>query len=472
MAHDACFLSALELLALYRRLELSPLEATRAVIERIAQLNPRVNALYHVDFERALAAARSAETRWLKRAPKGLLDGVPVTVKDSIYVAGMPTFHGTRACADLPNPRQDCPASARLREHGAVLLGKSTMPDLGVIASGVSSLYGVTRNPWNLQRSSGGSSSGAGAALAAGFGPLALGSDIGGSVRIPAAFCGVAALKPSFGRVPLLEPWTGLVVGPMARTVADTALLLNVISAPDDKDYTALPWEGRDFLERLDDDVQGLKLGLLTDIGFGLPVTPDVRMRVEAAAVVLASLGATVEAMPAIFDEDPEPHFDRMMKACASYEFHLLDADAQEAVPPEIREWCRSGASMSAADLTRAQFGIGELRRRVLNACRAYDYVLAPTMPVTAYAADLPWPPGGTRHNPFCFPFNLSQQPALSVCCGLSSQGLPVGMQIIGKRFDDAGVLRVGRAYEAARPRLPRPPALDSLVRITVDEPA
>lgn len=427
------------------------MEVTRAVLERVAEVNPSVNALYFLDAEGAFAAARNAEARWLRGEPKGLLDGVPVTLKDSIFVAGMPTFHGSRACADLAAPERDSPATARLREHGAVILGKTTMPDFGVVASGVSSLHGLTRNPWRLEANSGGSSSGAGAAVAAGFGPLAVGSDIGGSVRIPAAFCGIVGFKPSYGRVPLAEPWPGLVAGPMARTVADTGLLLNVISGADENDYTALPWEARDYLKDIDAGVWGRRFGLLTDIGFGLPVERDVLELVQAAAALLAGAGAIVEPMPPIFHEDPEPCFDRMMQAYAWSDFRLLGREQQGSVLPEVREWCRAGEAMSAAELTNAYIGIGNTRRRALTACARYDYVIAPTMAVAPYAAELAWPPGGTRHNPFCFPFNLSEQPALSVCCGFTRNGLPVGLQIIGKRFDDAGVLRVGRAYEAAR---------------------
>ena len=241
----------------------------------------------------------------------------------------------------------------------------------------------------------------------------------------------------------------------MARSVADTALLLNVISGADATDYTALPWDGRDYLDGIDAGVRGLRFGLLLDIGFGLAVTREGRTRIEGAAALFTSLGATVEPMPPIFDHDPEPDFDRMMRAYAWTDFGALSAEQQEAVLPEIGDWCREGESMSANDLTRATIAIGDMRRCVLAACASYDYVLAPSMAVEPYAAELPWPPGGTRHNPFCFPFNLSEQPALSVCCGFSGSGLPVGLQIIGKRFDDAGVLRVGRAYEAARGPLP-----------------
>src|SRR5438552_9764204 len=232
-ADDLCFLSARELVSRYRARSLSPVEVTRAILDRIALINPHINALYYVDAEGALAAARGAEGRWQRGMPMGVLDGVAVTLKDSIRVAGMPTPNGTRAFADRPNEPEDSPVTARLREHGAIIVGKTTMPDLGMIPSGISSLHGVTRNPWNRERNSGGSSAGAGAAVASGLGPLAVGSDIGGSVRIPAAFCGIVGLKPSYGRVPIADPWPALVAGPMARSVADVALLLGVISLPD-----------------------------------------------------------------------------------------------------------------------------------------------------------------------------------------------------------------------------------------------
>jgi aspartyl-tRNA(Asn)/glutamyl-tRNA(Gln) amidotransferase subunit A len=390
----------------------------------------------------------------------GALDGVPVTLKDSVYAAGMPTPHGTKAVDSLVPETDDAPATARLREHGAVILGKTTMPDFGMIASGISSHHGVTRNPWNLQRNSGGSSSGAGVAVAAGLGPLAVGSDIGGSIRIPSAFCGTVGLKPSYGRVPLMKPWTALVAGPMARTVSDVALMLGVISRPDLRDYTALPWDERDYLDQIDNGVRGLRLGLSLDFGCGLAVEPDVRERVEAAARLFVELGAIVEPMPPIFQHDPEPDFDRMLQAYAWADFSPLRLEQQAAVLPEIAAWCRKGQGMSAEELTSVTVRIGETRRQVIAACAPYDYVITPTMAIEAFAAELPWPQGGTQHNPFCFPFNLSEQPALSVCCGLTRNGLPVGLQIVGRRFDDAGVLRVGRAFESARARLPDMPDL------------
>jgi aspartyl-tRNA(Asn)/glutamyl-tRNA(Gln) amidotransferase subunit A len=460
MKDEVCFLSAEELALRYRRRELSPREVTQAVLDRIESVNPRINALHFVDSDGAMAAAAAAEERWRRNEPLGELDGIPVTLKDSIPVAGMPMPWTARRGAGRFGSEGDAPSARRLREAGAVLIGKTTMPDLGMIPSGISSAYGVTRNPWNLERNSGGSSSGAGAAVAAGLGALAVGSDMGGSVRIPAAFCGIVGLKPSYGRVPLADPWQALVAGPMARSVGDLARMLTLIARPDPRDYTSLPWDDRDYLAHLDAGVRGLRIGLMLDIGFGIPVQEEVRALVESAAAAFGLLGAAVEPMPPIFDEDPEPDFDRMMQAYAWAEFDLLGPEERSWVMPEIADWCRQGESLGAVALTRASIGIGETRRRVIAATAPYDLVLSPTMGMAAFDANLPWASGGSRHNPFCFPFNLSEQPAVSICCGFTASGLPVGLQIVGRRFDDAGVLRAARAYESVRPPLPRRPRL------------
>src|SRR5689334_12160613 len=235
-------LSAVELGGAFARGELSPVEAARAQLERIERWEPRINAMYRVSADPALAAAREAETRWRAHEPRSPLDGVPITIKENIYTRGDPAPIGTRANEDLPPQKDDAPAAARVREAGCVILGKTTMPDYGMLSSGVSSLHGITRNPWNLERNPSGSSSGAGAAAVAGYAPLHLGTDIGGSVRLPATHCGIFALKPSLGRVPVNPPYMGRVVGPMTRTVKDAALLMNHITRPDARDFMSLPY--------------------------------------------------------------------------------------------------------------------------------------------------------------------------------------------------------------------------------------
>src|SRR3954469_8335161 len=270
-------LSAAELGAAFARGELSPVDVARAQLERIAHWEPRINAMYRVSADTALSEARSAEARWRAHEPRSALDGVPITIKENIYTRGDPAPIGTRANDDAAPQPTDAPPAARAREAGCVLLGKTTMPDYGMLSSGVSSLHGITRNPWRLDRNTSGSSSGAAAAAAAGYAPLHIGTDIGGSVRLPATHCGLFALKPSLGRVPIVPPYLGRVAGPMTRNVADAALLMNVIAAPDARDFMSLPADGSDFMRALDElDPRGLRIAFLPDMGVGLPVQREV----------------------------------------------------------------------------------------------------------------------------------------------------------------------------------------------------
>ena len=441
---------AFELVEQYRAKTVSPVEVIASVFARIDAYNPTINALYVLDRSGAMAAAKASEARWRRSEPAGLLDGVPATIKDHIPTRGMPSPNGSRGTDQNQPWDVDAPLTSRLREHGAVIVGKTTMPDFGMIASGISSLHGTTRNPWDTSRNSGGSSSGAGAAVAAGFGQLAVGTDIGGSVRIPSSFCGIVGLKPSYGRVPFHEPWPWFVAGPMARTVTDVALLLRVLAEPDPRDYAALPYDARDYVAGLEDAAPEPRIGLLHDIGFGLPLDPQIAACLQETAGVLERLGAHVEPMPAIFAENPEPHFDRLLQVRANVTFRALSPAQRSGVLPEIAAWCRRADDLSADDLMRSIIQTGEIRARTLAACAAFDYVVLPTMPVLPYAAELPWPPSGTAHNQYCFPFNMSEQPALSINAGFSMEGLPIGVQIVGRRFDDQGVLRLARRLEAA----------------------
>src|SRR3954452_15115066 len=260
-------LSAAELGAAFARGELSPVDVARAQLERIAHWEARINAMYRVSADTALSEARAAEARWRAREPRSALDGVPITLKENIYTRGDPAPIGTRANEDAPAQGADAPPAARVREAGGVILGKTTMPDYGMLSSGVSSLHGITRNPWRLERNTSGSSSGAAAAAVAGYAPLHLGTDIGGSVPLPATHCGIFALKPSLGRVPVYPPYLGRATGPMTRTVADAALLMNVLSRPDPRDFMSLPHTPHDYLQGLDQlDVRALKIGFLPDM--------------------------------------------------------------------------------------------------------------------------------------------------------------------------------------------------------------
>src|SRR3954466_15835190 len=291
-------LSAAQLAAAFAHGELSPVDVARAQLERIALWEPRINALYRISADTALAEAREAETRWRAHEPRSALDGVPVTLKENIYTRGDPAPIGTRANEDAAGQTADSPPAARVREAGCVILGKTTMPDYGMLSSGLSSLHGITRNPWNLERNTSGWRSGAGSAAAARYAPLHLGTDIGGSVRLPATHCGIFALKPSLGRVPVHPPYLGRVTGPMTRDVLDAALLLNQIAKPDVRDYMSLPREQPDYAATLEQFApKGLRIGFLADMGVGLAVDPQVLAAAEAAARALAGAGCEVQSM-------------------------------------------------------------------------------------------------------------------------------------------------------------------------------
>src|SRR5688500_11336100 len=279
--------SATEISSAYSSGELSPVQLVRALLERIVAWEPRINAMYRLHSDAALEQARASEARWREGRPLSPLDGVPLTIKENIVTRGDPAPIGTRANEDTPPQGADAPAAARVREAGCVILGKTTMPDFGMLSSGLSSLHGITRNPWRLDRNPSGSSSGAGAAAAAGYAPLHLGTDIGGSVRLPAAHCGIFALKPSLGRVPVHPPYMGRVAGPMTRSVRDAALLMSIVARPDARDFMSLPPQECGFAELRAVEPRGLRIGVLADIGAGLPVVPDVRAALEAAADTL-----------------------------------------------------------------------------------------------------------------------------------------------------------------------------------------
>jgi len=412
-----------------------------------------------VDEVGALAQASESEARWRAGEPLSALDGVPITIKDNIPVKGIPTPVGT-AAGDMTPAAADSPPSARVREAGCIILGKTTMPDFGMLVSGLSSLHGITRNPWNLARNAGGSSSGGGAGLVAGYAPLALGTDIGGSVRLPAAYNGVFALKPSLGRVPIYPPFLGRVVGPMTRTVADAALLMTALTRPDPRDYMALPYEAIDWPGRLAGDVasavKGKKLGLVLDIGIGLKPQPAVRAAIEAAARAFEGAGATVEPVAPFLTAEIAAGLDGFFQGRLLADLQLLAPDRQAKVLPFILTWCRRAEKLSAVDAARNLALVMLMREKAVAATEPYDFLITPTSPIAAYAAEEATPGNDPlrpfEHIGFTVPFNMSEQPAASICAGYDQDGMPIGLQIVGHRFDDVGVLRMASAYEGMRP--------------------
>ena len=447
-------LGAVELLAAYAARTLSPVEVARAVLANIAAWEPRLCATYALDAAAALAQAEASQARWLANAPIGTLDGVPAMIKENIATRGTPVPLGT-AATELVPAAADAPPAARLREAGAVILGKTTMPDYGMLSSGLSSFHPLARNPWDLRRNPGGSSAGAAAGAAAGYGPLHVGTDIGGSVRLPAGWCGIFTLKPSLGRIPIQPPYAGRVAGPMTRTVADAALMMGVLSRPDTRDTMSLPHQDIAW-SQLDRPLRGLKLGLLMDAGWGLPVEPEVQAAVEAAARAFEGAGAIVEPVAPFMTREMIDGMDRFWRCRAWMDIAALPEARRAKVLPFIVEWARGGAALSGAQVFHGYSQMGAMREAAVAACRPFDALLSPTAPMPAFAAELPCPTNDParpfEHIAFTLPYNMSEQPAASINCGYTGDGLPIGLQIIGARHDDLGVLQLARAWEQMRP--------------------
>jgi aspartyl-tRNA(Asn)/glutamyl-tRNA(Gln) amidotransferase subunit A len=450
--------TARELLSAYSERELSPVDVVRHFFTRIDAWEPRINAMYRIDRDGALEQARASEKRWQAGEPLSVLDGVPVTIKDNIHTRGDPSPIGTRANEDAPPQPSDAPPAARVREAGGVILGKTTMPDYGMLSSGLSSLHGITRNPWRLDRNTSGSSSGAAAAAVARYAPLHIGTDIGGSLRLPATHCGIFALKPSLGRVPVHPPYMGRVAGPMTRTVADACLLMNVLTGPDARDFMSLPGGDFDFSSVKPIASKTLRIGFLPDMGVGLAVHPEVRAAAESAATALAGAGCTVESIRSFLTEEMFDGVCRFFEARSYNEYMHLPKAKQERVLPFIVEWCTwRAARFSGRDVMQAYTDIVSMREAAVAAAQPYDFLLSPTSPILPYEAELP-APGSDPHNAlphiaFTVAYNMSEQPAASINWSYSSERLPIGIQLIGKRFDDTGVLSLAKLVEELRPR-------------------
>jgi aspartyl-tRNA(Asn)/glutamyl-tRNA(Gln) amidotransferase subunit A len=449
--------SATDLAAGYAQGTWSPVEATQAVLAQIDRCEPALHALYALDADAALAQARASEARWRAGTPLGPLDGVPGTLKENIATRGCP-MPGGSAAADLSPLDWDAPAAARWREAGLVLLAKTTMPDWGMLSSGLSSFHATARNPWRTDCTPGGSSAGAGAAAAAGYGPLHVGTDIGGSVRLPAGWCGLVGLKPSVGRVPIKPTYAGRVAGPMTRTVADCAALMGVISRPDARDPSALPYQPIAW-RQLERPLKGLKLGLLLDAGWGLPVQPAVRAAIEAVARAFEAEGAIVAPLAPFCTRAMADGMDRFWRMRSWLDLQALPAERAARVLPYIRDWVATGATLSGPDVFTGYSQMAALRDAALAASAPFDFVLSPTSPVPAFPADwaspLNDPARPFEHIAFTLPYNMSEQPALSINAGFTPDGLPIGLQISGARHDDLGVLQLAQAWETLRGPMP-----------------
>jgi aspartyl-tRNA(Asn)/glutamyl-tRNA(Gln) amidotransferase subunit A len=456
---DMSRLTAADLLRLYRRGDLSPVTLVRDILDRIERFEPAINAFVVIEADRALGQARASEARWAKREPQGLLDGIPVTIKDIVDMEGLPTRFGSLTTSTAP-ARQDAPAVARLREEGAVFLGKTTLPEFGWIGACHSPLTGITRNPWDLSRTPGGSSGGAAAAALLNLGVMHHGTDAAGSIRIPAAFTGVFGIKPSYGRVPAY-PASAMTTlahqGPLTRTVHDAALMLTVMSGPDARDTTAWNTPAPDFRIGLEDGVRGLRIAWSPRLGYVEDIDADVEAAAARAAGRFSDLGAIVEEVDPGF-ADPTDMLREIWYAVSSTIVDATPEADRDTMDPGYLAIARQGARFSLGDYFAAQRHRAEFTQTMIAFHQLYDLLLTPQMPTPAIEAGLVTPADGRfgeewiGWSPYTYPFNLTQQPAASVPCGFSGDGLPVALQIVGPPRRDDLVLRAARAYESLAP--------------------
>ena len=455
--HD---LSAIDLIAGFRAKQFSPSEVLEDVLAHIAVWEPHLKALYAFDPDRARAAAKASSERWQKGEPAGALDGVPTTIKENIATYGVPVPVGAATTKLVPAPA-DAPPAARLREAGAVIFSKTTMPDYGMLSSGLSSFHPLTRNPWDLSKNPGGSSAGAGAAAAAGYGPLHLGTDIGGSVRLPACWCGLVALKPSLGRIPIDPPYVGRVAGPMTRTVDDAALMMSVLSKPDRRDGMSLP--PNDFnWKALDLPPRKLRIGLMLDLGVGQALENAVREVAVTAARAFEAAGAEVAEVPGVLTREMLDGLDAFWRARSWDDLSRLAPEDRAKALPYIYKWAEGGAKLSGVDVIRGFNATMAIRAAAAKLFADVDYVISPVSPVVNFAAELASPINDPakpfEHICYTVPWNMAENPAASINGGYDAKGFPIGVQIIGRRFDDLGVLRMAKAFEAMRgPQKPWP---------------
>ncbi|MFV0281277.1 MAG: amidase [Rhodoblastus sp.] len=455
---DLLALSARQCAELFSRKAASPVDLLEAALKRLDASEPQVNAFAAVDREGARKAARASAARYAKGEPIGPADGIIGTIKDNVLVQGLPSRRGSRTSADTPSS-EDSPATARLREAGCVIIGKTTLPEIGWKGLGDSPLYGVTRNPWNLGRTTGGSSAGAAAAAALGLGHFHLGTDGLGSIRIPAAFTGVFGIKPSFGRVPAYPASTMGVLahlGPLARRVEDAAFMLSLIGRPDSRDIGAWNTPCPDYTQGLEAGVRGLRIAWSPRLGGVDCVEPDVAAATAKAARVFEELGARVE------EADPplsptRAIADVLWHTGAAVAMKHVDAAQESLLDPGLLGEVKLGRAMSSSAYLEAFLARAAIAHAMARFHETYDLLLTPQMPTTAIPVGADVPAGGKfRHwiewSPFTYPFNVTQQPAASVPCGFARDGLPIGLQIVGRMREDALVLQAARAYEQAHP--------------------
>ena len=467
MHEELCFLSATEMARAVREKSVSAVELTGAVLSRIERLNPQLNAYCTLMADSAREAAVEADEQLARGEQPGPLHGVPISIKDNLYVRNCRTTFGSKLHEhDITG--EDAPITERLKDAGAIILGRTNSPEFGWKGVTDNPVFGITRNPWNLELTPGGSSGGGSAAVAAGLGPIGIGTDGGGSLRIPASFCGLVGLKASYGRV---ATWPGVSVGSlrhvggMTRTVEDSALLLGVIAGPDDRDPDSLPAEQVDYVAEIGRGIEGMRLAYSPDMGFAT-VDPEVARICEQTAMRCAEAGAVVEQVELDW-EDPYDAWKVFFYGGSAARLGRIVAEQGHLLDPGLRACVEEAVTLTGLDYSDALAGRNEFWHQVRTVYESFDVLLTPTLPV------LPFPVGQDNADPFpgkpqgelqwtqfTYPINLTGQPAASVPAGWTGENLPVGLQVIGRRFDDRTVLRVARAIEQLQPWSDRWPEL------------
>jgi len=460
LSKDILSLSATQLIEQYRAKRMSPVDALNAALQQANEQNPMHNAFVVLDRESALRAARQSEGRWQRGTPLGRVDGVPTTVKDLILAKGWPTLRGSRTIDPNQKWEEDGATVARLREQGAVFLGKTTTPEFGWKGVTDSPLTGVTRNPWNTDLTPGGSSGGAAVAAALGMGWMHVATDGGGSIRIPAAFCGLFGFKPTWGIVPVHPHSPALTLwhqGPISRNVTDAALMLSVITRPDPRDWYAVPSPGIDYTQNLDEGIRGRRIAYSRTLGYAV-VDPEVARLVDAAVRKFEDLGAQVEEIDLDL-EDPISIMQPLWAVALALAVAPMTTEQRAMMDQPLLDLAEPGFHLSALEYRQLEKARETFARRVTGVHPQYDLVITPQLATTAFAVNHEVPPGTHMQrwwqwSPFTYPFNLTQQPAATVPCGFASNGLPVAMQIVGAKFADHLVLKAARAYEREHPFL------------------
>jgi len=452
-------LSALELSEAYKNKTLSPVEATYSVLERIKNIDEKLNAYVFIDENLAISQAKESEIRWNKGNQKSNIDGVPTAIKDLLLTKGWPTLRGSKTVNKNLEWKDDAPVTARLKESGAVLIGKTTTPEFGHKGTTQSPLTGITRNPWNIELTSGGSSGGSSSSVSSGMGSLAIGTDGGGSVRIPCSFTGLFGIKPTFGKVPAwpLSPFGTIAnVGPMTRTVHDGALLFSVISQPDWRDWNANTIMESNFIDKLGDGIKEKKIAYCPDFGMSHVIKPysiekDVEKTTKSTAELLESLGANVEQIEINWPSDPKTAFHVLWTSGAAFLAQNFSDDEKALLDPKFREFCEEGAEHSLFDRLKAESSRGANGGMINELFQNYDLLVGPTMPTKAFKAEEQVPEGWGNDvfdwTPFTYPFNMTCHPAATVNCGFS-EGLPIGFQIIAKKDADLDAFVCAAAIE------------------------